>query len=126
MVIRSTLLTRGSTSARTSWPVSSSKRPSEFSRANIWWCAAFLCILLFSGMDSSGQTITDARVWKSSDGNYSIEAAIIELDGNTVKLRKADGTVIGVPLDRLTEADRGYVTKWMQLRQHKYRAYPIA
>ena len=55
----------------------------------IRWGAASLCILLFSGMDSSGQTGTDARVWKSSDGKYSIEAAIVEL-----------GMRHGVPFER--------------------------
>jgi len=126
MVVESTLLARGGTSADMSRPLSRGIRPSEFSRARIWWRAASLFILLFSGMDSSGQTGTDARVWKSSDGKYSIEAAIVELDGNTVKLRKVDGELIGVPLDRLSESDRGYATKWMQLRHQALNAQAAA
>jgi S1-C subfamily serine protease len=51
----------------------------------------------------------EARTWKSAKGNYSLEAELLELkpDGK-VRLKRKNGTVVEVPLDRLSSADQQY------------------
>lgn len=50
-----------------------------------------------------------ARQWTDSTGVFAVEAELIEVSGDNVRLRKADGQVVTVPLDRLSAADRDYV-----------------
>jgi len=50
-----------------------------------------------------------ARKWTDSTGKYSVEAEFVELVGQTVTLRRSDGEVIRVPLERLSRSDRQYV-----------------
>jgi len=50
-----------------------------------------------------------ARQWTDSTGVFTIEAELIEVSGGNVRLRKADGQIVTVPLDRLSAADRDYV-----------------
>ena len=92
----------------------------------IVWFAAFLWCLLLSGLELHGQAAGGVRLWKSRDGKYSVEAALEELDGQTVKLRKANGELVDVPIDRLSEPDRDYATKWSQLRQQALDAQAAA
>ena len=44
--------------------------------------------------------------WRDVTGKYSIEAELLENDGQNVHLRKRDGSKITVPLIRLDEACR--------------------
>jgi len=53
--------------------------------------------------------IGEDRTWTAADGGSTIEGAMMYLEGNRVFLRrKADGTSMGIPLSRLTEADQQY------------------
>ncbi len=52
----------------------------------------------------------DARKWTSSDGKFTIDAEFVEVKADAVSLKTADGRVIAVPLDRLSKADRDYVS----------------
>jgi tetratricopeptide (TPR) repeat protein len=49
-----------------------------------------------------------ARVWTDISGTRKAEAELVKLDGDVVHLKKTDGTVIQVPLDKLSEADREF------------------
>jgi len=51
-----------------------------------------------------------ARTWTSAQGRYKIEAELVEhrADGKLI-LRKTDGTLISVELNKLSAADRQYV-----------------
>ncbi len=51
----------------------------------------------------------EARTWKDSTGKYTVEAEFVGVQGGQVQLRKPDGSVIAVPLERLSEADRRHV-----------------
>jgi len=51
------------------------------------------------------------RTWTTVDGKFSTEATFLYAAGGTVKLRKADGAEISVPLDRLSDADREWIDK---------------
>jgi len=54
------------------------------------------------------------RTWTDSTRKYKTEARFVALDGGKVRLRKADGSTISLPLERLSEADRKYVEQLTQ------------
>lgn len=55
----------------------------------------------------------ELRDWTSADGRFSVPASFGGMAGGHVKLKKADGTEITVPLDSLSESDR----EWIDLRR---------
>ena len=57
------------------------------------------------------------REWTDSTGSFHLQAEYLGFDDGKVRLQKADGTVIAVPLERLSQADREFVrqTKGGQL-----------
>jgi S1-C subfamily serine protease len=74
---------------------------------------------------AEGQTAGGARVWKSADGKYTVEAAIVNVEGTSVTLRKADGDVINVPVVRLSEADQEFIENWTELRDEALSAHTL-
>ena len=66
----------------------------------------FLVILLCALTSMSGAEI---RTWTDDTGQYTVEAELVEVRDGIVFLRKTDGSVSPVPLDRLSEADRQYI-----------------
>jgi hypothetical protein len=50
-----------------------------------------------------------ARIWKSSDGKYQVEADLEKSEGGKVTLRKPGGATITVDESRLCDEDRAYV-----------------
>jgi hypothetical protein len=52
------------------------------------------------------------RTWTDASGQHHIEASFAGMDAGQIKLRKADGTVISIPLEKLSEVDQQWV------RQH--------
>jgi hypothetical protein len=49
------------------------------------------------------------RTWRDTSNEHTVEAELLSFDGETVTLRKADGTTIGVALDRLSKKDRAFI-----------------
>ncbi|EMI56371.1 hypothetical protein RSSM_02166 [Rhodopirellula sallentina SM41] len=47
-----------------------------------------------------------AETWSDVSGNYRIEAEYVRVDGKSVVLRKADGSSVSVPINRLSEQSR--------------------
>jgi hypothetical protein len=55
-------------------------------------------------------TEREFRVWKTSDGAFSVEAQFVGKIGDTVRLKRKDNDkVISVPLEKLGDADQTYV-----------------
>ena len=52
------------------------------------------------------------RLWVDVTGEFNVEAKLLRLDDDVVTL-KAKARTIKVKLDRLCEADRDYVNKWL-------------
>lgn len=50
-----------------------------------------------------------ARQWTDSSGVFTVEAELVEVSGDSVRLRKPDGQLVTLPLERLCAADRDYV-----------------
>ncbi len=53
----------------------------------------------------------ELRTWASDTGKFTIEARFGGLEGGKVKLLKPDGTILVVPLEKLSEADRELATQ---------------
>jgi hypothetical protein len=66
---------------------------------------AVLAVLVLIGSVSLAAT----RTWKSSNGQFSIKAELLDYKDGKAQLKKSDGTIIDVPLASLCEADRQYV-----------------
>jgi S1-C subfamily serine protease len=49
------------------------------------------------------------RIWSTADGRFSVEATYVTSKDDKVTLRKTNGALINVPLQRLGELDRYYV-----------------
>ncbi len=67
-------------------------------------CLAFLLLTLFGPTAVAGEV----RTWTSSGGRHKIEAEMVSLEGHTVTLKRSDGKILKVPLDKLSEADQEY------------------
>lgn len=52
------------------------------------------------------------RQWTSKDGEYTVDATLLEVDRVFVKLRKSDGEQVRVPIANLSPSDGEYVEKW--------------
>ncbi len=50
-----------------------------------------------------------ARKWTDNTGKYSVEAELVEVKGDKVVLKKSTGSVITMPIARLSKADREYL-----------------
>jgi hypothetical protein len=55
------------------------------------------------------------RTWSDNTGGFKVEAEFVSFGSGKVRLRKADGSEIQVPLERLSEADVEYVRgEWQE------------
>jgi hypothetical protein len=52
-----------------------------------------------------------ARVWVDSSGRFQQQAALIGHDAGSVTLRRPDGIVVRVPIDRLSRRDQWYLKR---------------
>jgi hypothetical protein len=48
------------------------------------------------------------RTWSDATGKFKIEAEMVRLDKGQVQLKRADGTTLAVPLDKLSQADQEF------------------
>jgi hypothetical protein len=49
------------------------------------------------------------RTWTDATGKHAVVAELLEATGEAVRLKKEDGTVVTVPIARLSEGDRRYL-----------------
>jgi hypothetical protein len=71
-----------------------------------------VCLAAAADRAASDSSVPGMRTWTHDRGRYRIEAALIAVDGGRVRLRKASGQEIEVPLSRLSREDR----QWAQRR----------
>ena len=73
---------------------------------------ALTCVVLTAfGLTTQAQAQRTVRTWESADGKFKTRAMLVEQVNQTVRLRKEDGKVVIVPLDRLSAEDREYVRR---------------
>ena len=49
------------------------------------------------------------RTWTDASGRFQIEAEMVEVKDGQMTLKKADGSTVTLPIDKLSEADRDYI-----------------
>lgn len=64
---------------------------------------------LLVSQPAPGDAQSELRTWHSSDGNYALRAALLDTDGQQVRLRKPDGSIVTVPIAKLSAADREFL-----------------
>jgi hypothetical protein len=89
-----------------------------FRRFNIGICLVSAIVLVLQASNAH------ARKWTDKTGKFSVEADYVDLTDGKVVLKKTDGNVISVPLDRLSDADQQYVES--QRNPQKYVTFPKA
>lgn len=67
------------------------------------------CFLYFSFFSVYVMAIGELRIWTAADGSSSLKAAMENVNGGEVVLRKNDGRKVSVPIDKLCEADQKYI-----------------
>ena len=65
-------------------------------------------------VDQPKASAAPSRTWTDATGKFRTEAEYLGLDDGKVKLKKANGKVITVPLEKLSEADQEYVRKTLR------------
>ncbi len=51
------------------------------------------------------------RIWRDASGSFSVEAMLVKSDGKSVQLKKKDGKIVTVPLEKLSDADKKFLSK---------------
>jgi hypothetical protein len=49
------------------------------------------------------------RIWRDASGEHETEAELIEVQEGQVRLRRPDGSVVTVPLEKMSEADQEFI-----------------
>ena len=65
--------------------------------------------VLIAAIAISVISVAQGREWVNASGKYRVEAELVEVQGDSVVLRKADGQLLNVPLAKLSQADRDFV-----------------
>jgi WD40 repeat protein len=69
----------------------------------------WLTTLSLASLCLAAATHAEERSWTDSTGKYKIEAEFVEVADGKVRLRRADGKTLALPLEKLSPADRAYV-----------------
>ena len=69
----------------------------------------------------TGQSL---RKWKDSTGHFELEATFVAKEGNHVLLKKADGKVLKLALDKLSEEDQAQIEKLVEELAEKRTSDP--
>jgi outer membrane protein assembly factor BamB len=65
----------------------------------------------FAGLESGDFLPAEGgfRTWTDATGQHQVEAVFLSIEADRVALRKKDGSVILVPINRLSRADQGWI-----------------
>ncbi|MEX2174253.1 MAG: SHD1 domain-containing protein [Pirellulaceae bacterium] len=69
-------------------------------------CLAVLFVLGYCGVSGP---LAAAREWTDPSGKFRIQAELVAIRGDKVVLEKADGTILSVPLNKLSAADQAFL-----------------
>jgi hypothetical protein len=73
--------------------------------------AVYIAFRMFS-VGSSGSAFNPskpARLWTDQTGKYTVEATLEDYKNGELSLRKADGKVVNIPLERMSREDQDFV-----------------
>lgn len=78
----------------------------------------FLCMLLattvMAGKPIGGLAgFATSREWSDASGRFNITGVMVEADETTLQLRKTDGRIVSVPVDKLSESDQKFIEAFL-------------
>ena len=85
---------------------------------------ALTCIALFLAPVAQAQQAEAFRKWTSADGR-ELEAVLVGVEGDSVKLKLRTGNVVAVPLTRLSEDDQTFAKQATPANPEKKPAAPV-
>ena len=56
----------------------------------------------------------EIRTWTDTSGEYEIEAEFLSMAFGKVKLKKVNGVVVTIPLDKLSKDDQRWIKRWVR------------
>ncbi|NLE37217.1 MAG: hypothetical protein GX621_04250 [Pirellulaceae bacterium] len=65
-----------------------------------------------SASDNPFESAKGFRTWEDDSGKFKIEAELVEVKGNSVRLKKRDDEILTVPLDRLSAKDQQLIARF--------------
>jgi len=77
--------------------------------------AVILLEMTFNTSLGRGDDKTAMRTWNSTAGTQ-IHAALVDVEGQQARLQRTDGTVISVPIDKLSTTDQEFIGQWLDRR----------
>lgn len=73
----------------------------------------FSGLLLMTGQEvaCSQESVADSatRTWTARDGGHTTKATLIKCEGGVVQLRKQDGTIVSLAVEKLSDADQEFI-----------------
>jgi hypothetical protein len=69
--------------------------------------ALFIASLWFAAIHSADVA---ARLWTDSTGSYTLDADLVAFNDITVVLQRADHELVAIPIEKLSNQDRNYLT----------------
>ena len=66
--------------------------------------------------ESDKNNLHAIRTWSDSSGKFSVEAEFVSYTAGKVKIRRKDGTVVELKLDRLSEEDQEWIKNRLKTR----------
>jgi hypothetical protein len=88
--------------------------PPVFSQGRVY-CRSYdgdvVCLALAPDRSTASSAVPTMRVWTDDTGRHRVEAALIAVENDRVRLRKTSGDEVSVPLNRLSSEDRRYVER---------------
>lgn len=86
-------------------------------------CVAVLAMAVLASALNCAAFAQEVRTWRDATGKFSVEATLVEFDGENVKLKKtSDNRVVTMPVEKLSSSDQRYVRR----QQRDEAANPFA
>jgi hypothetical protein len=61
--------------------------------------------------EASDSPAAELRTWSDATGKFKIEAELIKVEAGKVELKRKDGQIVSVPLDKLSKEDQDYLAQ---------------
>ena len=94
--------------------------PEAFDVARYRIARMIIKLRVLLGIDES-TAVPATREWTDSTGKYRVKGTLMDLREGQVRLRKLDGTMITLPLERLSTADQTFIKEQLDVGGNRKR-----
>ena len=74
----------------------------------LYRCEMLIVVAIASGVATSTIHAQQPRIWTDASRQYRTKATFVDYTDGIVRLKKSDGKVVSVPIDKLSAFDRQY------------------